>query len=274
MLRTFFSFLLIGLSIGSPLSSKIIEAHDLDTLHEHFKSLDSQSLLLWDVDETLMIPSDAILKPCNVDFLDFLIGTYFSNKSKDEAKLLFSQIYHRSAFCLVDLRSVELIASLKSRSIPMIAFTAMRTGSYGKITSMEEWRVNHLRALGIDFSSTFPQHDKLKWAEMFPYMGYPAFKEGVLCSDRMPKGIVLASFLEKINYQPNQIIFIDDNLDFLESVDEEMEEMKIPFIGIHYRAVELLEPFLDEELAHHQFHVLTTEGTWLPDHEARAALQR
>ena len=95
-------------------------------------------------------------------------------------------------FCLVYLHSVEMIATLKQKSIPMIAFTAMCMVSYGKIGSMEQWRVNQLRALGIDFSSAFPQFAKLEWAEMFPDMGYPAFKEGVLCSDRMLK-VVLSS---------------------------------------------------------------------------------
>ena len=49
-------------------------------------------------------------------------------------------------------------------------------------------------------------------------------------------------FLNKINFQPNQIVFIDDNLNFLISVEEEMEEMNIPFVASNV-AVEQFRAF-------------------------------
>lgn len=272
MFRLLLIFTTFCLSFSSTLSSKIIETYDLDSVQEYFQNLTSQSLLLWDVDSTLIYPTDQILRPINDDRLEDFIALYFNGKTREERHWLFSLVHHRCSFSLVDTRSVELIASLHSRSIPMIAFTAMRTGPYGKIPSMEEWRVNQLRLLGIDFSTVFPQHSELEWEEYSPFLGYPAFKEGVLCSDSLPKGGVLTSFLQKIDWKPDQVLFIDDQPDFLASVEKAMEAMKIPFIGIHYRAVEKLEPLNDEEMAHHQFRVLINEGIWLSDEEAKSSL--
>lgn len=175
-------------------------------------------------------------------------------------------------FCLVEEEAVSLISSLQMRSIPMLGLTAMRTGSYGIIASMEEWRVNQLRHLGIDFSSLYPRHSKMSWEEISPAAGRPAFREGIICCDRVPKGVVLTTFFQKIDWLPKQVLFIDDNFSFLRSVEESMEALNIPFTGVHYRAVEHMEAPLDEELAHHQFQILINEERWLPDAEAKASL--
>lgn len=254
----------------APLSSIIIEADDLKEIAGHFQKLDQHSLLLWDVDSTLIIPSDQVLKPGNEDFLDELNAHYLSDKSEEELTALVSRIYHRMPFCLVDEQVVDLISNLQKRSIPMLGLTAMRTGSFGIIESMEIWRVNQLRSLRIDFSLVFPQHSGLHWQETTPYNGLPAFKEGIICCDHLPKGIVLTTFLQKINWRPNDVLFIDDNLDFLQSVEGAMEALNIPFTGVHYRAVEkMISPAVDKEMGHRQFQALVNRKIWLSDAEAK-----
>lgn len=267
-----FLFWIICTILRAPLSSTIIEAYDLKEIAAQFQQLDSQSLLLWDVDSTLIMPTDGVLRPGNEEFLDELIGLYLNGKTLQEKRWLISQIFHRNSYCLVDEGVASLIASLKEQSIPMLGLTAMRTGSYGIIESMEAWRVNQLRLLGIDFSSLLSQHDEFAWQETSPYAGKPAFKEGIICCDHLPKGVVLTSFLAKMEWRPRQVLFIDDYLDFLQSVEQAMAALDIPFVGIHYRAVEKIASPLDEELAHHQFRVLVNEEIWLHDHEAKATL--
>lgn len=269
MKRILFTLWAICTSLCASLSSEIIEAYDLSELADHFQTLDAQSLLLWDVDSTLIVPADQVLSPGNEDFREELETQYLGSKTYQEVGWLVSKIFHRMSFCLVDEQVVDLISTLRNRSIPMLGFTAMETGPFGVIESMEEWRINQLRDLGIDFSAVFPQHSDLEWEETSPFYGYPAFREGILCSDRLPKGVVLTTFLQKIEWRPTRILFIDDNLNFLKSVDTAMEALNIPFIGVHYRAVERIKSPLDEELAHHQFHLLINEQVWLPDHEAK-----
>ena len=273
MRQILFSILILLPALSAQVSSEIIESYDLKAVSEHFQNLDSESLLLWDVDETLIIAADLILKPGNEAVMYNIENHYFNDKSTQERRWLVSNIFHRMPFCLVEADVLPLISDLQQKSIPMLCLTAMRTGPYGAIDSMEVWRVNQLRKLGIDFSALFPQHSPLEWEETLPYKGYPAFKEGIICCDRVPKGIVLTTFLQKIDWRPNKVLFIDNDSDYLASVEEAMEALNIPFIGIHYRAVETMIPEVDEELAHHQFEVLVTEEIWLSDAEAKAAMQ-
>lgn len=256
----------------APLSSEIIEAYHLKEFLHHLQDFDAESLILWDVDSTLIIPRDQILKPGNEDILNEIEMHYFHNKSPQEVRYLVSQVFQRMPFCLVDEEVATLVSALQNRSIPMLGLTAMRTGPFGVIESMENWRVNQLRLLGIDFSGTFPQYAHLTWEESSPRFGHPAIKEGVICCDHVPKGIVLTSFLQKIDWRPRQVLFIDDCLEFVQSVDAAMAKLNIPCICVHYRAVEKMETPVDEALAHYQLKVLVNEQIWLSDTEAKERL--
>ena len=252
------------------LSAKIIEAYDLKELSEQFQNLDSQSLLLWDVDSTLIMPTDLILRPGNDAIAAELEDHYFENKTTQEIGWLISVILQKMPFCLVDEGVKSLIENLQKRAVPMLGLTALHTGTFGVIDSMEQWRVDQLHRLGIDFSLIFSQHSDMEWKEDVPFRGYPVFLKGIICCDELPKGIVLTTFLQKIDWLPQKVMFIDDNLNFLRSVEEAMRTLKIPFTGVHYRAVEKMKNTIDRDLAHRQYQVLIAEEIWLPDEEARS----
>jgi len=61
------------------------------------------------------------------------------------------------------------------------------------------------------------------------------FSKGVLCAAYKPKGEVLGVFLDRINYIPKRIIFIDDKVEHVVNVCEESKKRGIPYIGFHYR---------------------------------------
>lgn len=260
-------------SSQSFLVAKIIEKNDLKDIQKYFDHLDQQSLVLWDVDYTLMISTDKILLPGNEVIYSELISSYLDQEPNQRWNELISQIFIHSPIQLVDSKLPKIISSLQAKGIPTLAFTAMKTGSFGLIQSMENWRINQLHQLGINFSQLFPQYDGLNWKENTPYLGSPAFKGGVLCSDSLPKGPVLKKFLTEIKQKPRRIIFFDDNLYCLKSVEKALKEMKIPFIGIHYLATKEMKASIDMTIAHYQFQTLLEKGIWLTDQEAQRALK-
>lgn len=257
----------------TPVYSEIIKASDLKEITTYLQKLDTQSLLLWDVDETLIMPHDQVLQPKNEHIAKELHHHYLGQKSREERHWLFSQILNYTPYQLIDPTAPQLIASLQQKAIPMIAFTAMRTGTLGVIPSMENWRFQQLKNLGIDFSAMFPQYSGLTWHEDFLDEGSPVFKAGILCSDRLEKGPVLATFLQKINWNPTQVIFIDDCLEFLMSVEEALQDLDIPFIGIHYQAAYSFPSTINMEIAHLQYQILVDQGKWVTDQEASILLQ-
>lgn len=71
-------------SLHAPLSSAIIEAYDLKEIAAHFDKLDADSLLLWDVDSTLIMPADQVLRPGNEDDLNEFEIQYLGSKTQQE----------------------------------------------------------------------------------------------------------------------------------------------------------------------------------------------
>ncbi len=144
----------------------------------------------------------------------------------------------------------------------------MPTGACGIIPSLEDWRIDHLKKHNIDFSRAFAVN-----FELGDHNDKRAlFKSGVLCADKQDKGPVLLAFLEKIRYKPSRIIFIDNKLEYLKSVEEALQETKIEFTGFHYTAVEDRPCIVDEKLAEFQLLHLIQTDRWLTHQEARAML--
>ena len=100
--------------------------------------------------------------------------------------------------------------------------------------------------MDIDFSDSFPNYPQLSFD--FP-SDQPIFQQGVLFTDTSSKKESLAVLLELMQWHPTKIIFIDDRLHYLEEIEQLAIELGIPFIGIHYRASELIPYEFDEELA-------------------------
>lgn len=270
-LATLFVFFCICLHLTA--TAEIIEAHDLDQAIEHFDRLNTNSLLLWDVDLTLILPVDRIMHPNSSFERKELKKTYFSDISEDEHDWLISQMFNSCTYGLVDEKLPDFIATIQDKKIPSIALTAISTGPFGSISSMEEWRFNQLKELGIDFSNAFPDHPRVDWhEESEDFMRFPVFFQGILCTDGIPKGFVLEAFLSYLEWTPDFVLFIDDKYSFLQSVEEVLEEMGIPFLGIHYHAAQSLTTTVDWDIAHLQYKVLLDEGVWLNDEIAQEQL--
>lgn len=62
--RAFFAVFYFLIYLQATLLADIIEITNLNEANQEFLQLDDNSLVLFDVDYTLLIPNDAILRPC------------------------------------------------------------------------------------------------------------------------------------------------------------------------------------------------------------------
>jgi len=150
------------------------------------------------------------------------------------------------------------------------------TGTFGKIASLEDWRIQELRDLGIDVSKSFDTKQPL----IFPHLKskalkrFPIFKQGCLFTCNIAKGDILKAFLQYIGWNPHHIIFIDDKHKHLESVENFCKQAGIAFTGFHYTAVEKMPKTpLNQQIANYQFKVLEQKNRWLSDREAITRLK-
>ena len=169
---------------------------------------------------------------------------------------------------LVDPSVLPLLKWLRDNRIPTIALTLAEAGRLGVIPSMADWRLNEMKELGLVFDWSFPHLGYTEFAKEPGRSTVPAYKGGVLFSARHAKGTIFKAFLEKVNWTPTKIVFIDDNLSFLQSVDAVAQELGIPFVGIHYTGADHLPCVVNEKVAEFQFRYLASHGDWLSDQDA------
>ncbi|MFI5343768.1 MAG: DUF2608 domain-containing protein [Chlamydiales bacterium] len=251
-------------------SAVVVPTLNLDLIEKEIAALDGNSLVVFDIDYTLIIPKDSILGPCGEHYLQkWIRGVEIKSEQRE---ILSSLIMLQSKVSLIDDKILDLIDVLKHKKIKTVALTAMPTGQYGLIPSMEAWRVKQIGDLGIHFGWSFPLLDHFALDEFVEFITKPAYKQGILGSARYPKGKVLTAFLRKMGWKPSKIIFIDDRLDFIASVEAEIEKESIPLISFHYTAALDKHSHLDIRVADFQLNHLIQNYEWISDERAQQQL--
>ncbi len=251
--------------------SEIQTIRSFEEAEEKIASLTEESLAIFDVDEVLVTPSDLVLKPTggtfNPDYLNVL-----SEKERDD---LLSVMLNGTEYVLVDPNAPAILAKLAERKVNAIALTACRTGFFGVIPSMENWRCGQLNRVNIDLSASFFKGTECIFPESTG--GKPIFKNGILfCGDfshskKSSKGELLGIFLDNMEWSPDEIVFFDDQMKNLLSVQEEAEKRGIPYQGYLFETDS--SDSLDEKIAEFQFQTALKEKKWLSDKEAKMRLQ-
>lgn len=242
----------------------ITETHSYK--HIDFDAITANTLVIFDVDETLIAPVDAYLinkhmhTPEVTIFDEQLLKKYPEVKDWNE---LASIRLLQSTRPLIETEIVEKIRNLQNRNIPVIALTAMFTGPWGIVDAMEEWRYNHLLSLGFQGSFTeniitFALNNR-----------NPIFYKGILVTDMQGKGPVLDLFLNAMSYNPAHIVMFDDSLIHLESVQSECIKRGISFKGYHYKGAQLKKKTWDANIIQVQADYLVKNKRWLSDDEIK-----
>lgn len=261
-------FVLFFLFFTSSLFSIILETKNLTPIEQQIRYLTPNDLVLWDVDDTLITPGDLILQTCNRDQANALLTKHFGKKiSKSDLDKVVSTMILDTQYVLIDPQSVKIIRILQQKKIPTLALTAAPMGNYGQIDDLADWRIKQLKKLGIDFTSAFPNQALITFSRL-GVRSAAGYKQGVIFSSSSPKGDVLKAFLDYLHWKPQIIIFIDDNLRFLESVEKVARQLNIEFIGFHYSGALQLDSKVDPEIAEKQYIYLKEHGKWLGDQQA------
>lgn len=244
--------------------SKIEQVKDFIKIAELLSSLDQDSLVLFDVDEVLIM-----------DEIEYRLTHPYRVKWRLESKkrltrsqrnLLFSIIIKNRAVRLVDPYVSDILNSLGKMQIPTMGLTKLYTGNFGVIEDFTEWRLNELKAINIDFMSSSPLKDKMLIEWMETCDGIPTMKGGVILTANIDKGKVLDNILHAKNYYPKKIIFIDDILENLEAVGKICADLQISFHGFEYQGASLIpELELDRQSEKIRFEILESEHRWLTD---------
>jgi hypothetical protein len=256
----FGGFFIMFLNIAFAQITKISE---MNLLEEILSEADSNTLVIFDVDHVLIMPTDEY--SLNRNPFRKQLWVEMSKKLPKEKFTFFKSIAISSAkWQLVDPCIINIIAALNEKHIPTIALTSLSTGKVGVIDKMEDLRIKELNSVGLSFKHSTPLKEELYADALEEEHGIPLLKDGIILTAEVDKAVVLEYILRMGKYFPKSIIFIDDQLKNLESLDRLCDKLKIKFHGVHYTAVSLMPPpVIDEALELARFKILEEEHVWI-----------
>ncbi len=246
----------------------ITSIDSFNDIRSELDSADKDTLVIFDVDDVLITYNDMVLRPCGARFRP----ASWKDIDPKEIPYLMSIMLNEGKIILIDPSAPRLVNKLESRGVKTIALTAARTGKFGVIENAEDWRLKILKQFNLDFSKSFPKNQIIYFGDGAKKENdYSLFKDGVLFlgDEKSTKGALLVQFLDKVQWKPKKVIFIDDKMSHLSSVETALNEAKIPFQGYQYKGVEKLPGELNEQIAEVQFTYLRKDHKWLSDSEAK-----
>jgi hypothetical protein len=240
-----------------------------ELLEQSISSFNEDSLIVFDIDETILYKKDRILRTP--------LGhmKYADDMPFEDLLFLFGRAFRDCEQALTDSRLLFLIDQIKKQKAKIIALTFGESGRLGVIESFPEFRVEELNRYGVDFSSSFPELGRLEIpVPIATHNGkLPLFYNGIICANRVSKEIALESFLAEINWLPKKLVFIDDFQKYVFKIQKFAEKKGIEYLGLHYVKVREEDKDLNYKIADIQFEHLKTKEIWLSDYEARKVLE-
>ncbi|WP_341756247.1 MULTISPECIES: DUF2608 domain-containing protein [unclassified Candidatus Tisiphia] len=247
--------------------TKTTKVSDFLAISEIIGKLEQDSLVLFDVDDVLIMDQDEyrLTHPYRCEWRAESKNRF----TREERQLFFSIILKNRAIRLVNPYINDILNKLWERQIPTAALTKLYTGRFGVIDDFTDWRLKELKGINIDFMKSTPIKEEILIDDLHienTMKGIPMMKEGVILTANVDKGVVLEKILHKKNYYPKTIIFVDDVLENIEAVEKICAKLQINFYGFEFNGASLVpEAELDKKSEKIRFEILEKEHRWLTD---------
>ena len=223
---------------------KIIPVDSFSEINFYSDQFDTKTLILVDVDSTLIVPEDPSLHPKAFSTYKHVVRELYDSISPKIKHLVNHSITSQPTMIIEGL-CVQWIQKMQARNIPILAITSAKKGRFDQTDrKFHEIRNTQLKKVGIDFSS-HSQADT-EFSSLTPtYEDYPALIDGIIyaCGYNNTKGSVVKELMKKYS-NINRVVVIDDKKKHLESIASVLGEFfpKISFLGFHYHAADFLIP--------------------------------
>lgn len=247
--------------------AEILEIDQATAILPHIQDLDKHSLVSFDVKNVLFVGKDPILSPqFRKEYHAYKLALE-QELGKEKSEYLDSIRIKSYQIQLLDAQMPAVIKQIQKTGAKTIAVTSGHIGKYHLIESLEQLRVDRLKSLGIDFSQAFPEFPEIEFFDECGKVRF-TFKSGILFAASIPKGEVLNTLLQHINFKPKKIVHIDNSLQKLRSIESFCEFHNIEFVGLHFVRVYGSPIEFDLRISDKQFEILKKESKWLASPKA------
>lgn len=267
-----FKFYLFIINIFILIKSEIITIKSFEEVSEILQNSDADTLIIFDVDRTLIIPEENAFRYPNLPMILGAIDNYYQKTNHTNHFVKLAKIATNYKHIILESCIINIINNLQNKNAKLIALTDVMTEP-DDIVDWKILRFNQLKELDIDFSTSFQEESII--LDNLPVFenNYPLFNKGMLLANNIAKGKVLTEFLNKIKWQPKKIIFFDDRETNLTSVENALTDLdpNIIFKGYHYIKADLIDNTVDKEIFEQQINHLVKYGYWLQPQDLQSA---
>lgn len=220
----------------------IVTINSIKEIVPYFDKANHNTLIIFDIDSTLTIPSDQYLQRQTINNYKDIYKKYTNTLTENQHRMFLHLIIVESPSILVEKETPLIIKNLQNNNVKLIGFTSSKLGALGDLPSFPEWRYQELKRLGIDFINIFP--GKTIFSEFYDLNGdHVGIEKGIVYSGyKNTKGSLLKRTLDELKLYPKQIMFIDDKVNNVISILEASKVIlpKCKVIGFHYKGIDLL----------------------------------
>lgn len=250
-------FLILAVSLG------FTQIRELEQFEEITHCVDSETLLILDIDDTLIVPAQMLGNGKWFEYRwDLHEAQGLTHREALEKTLAeWEAIRHLSQMRLVEPEIPNVVSSLQKQAVDLMGVTHQGLALATRTAAQ-------LKELNIDLSlSTLVATDRCIEVDGHTVL----FRKGILFTSGKSKGDALFTLFDEIGKTVTRIVAVDDKRVHLEDLEKKAELRGIEFLGFHYRAMERQDIFLPE-IADYQFKHSTFSHI-LSDEEARALLE-
>jgi hypothetical protein len=238
----------------SEANTQFIEAKTIREFINCLSDIPQNAIIFIDIDDTIITPFSKTFRksPSNE-----LIDEIKKNKDKypNHDEIVSNWRLQRKAM-LIDENWPLLVTQLKEK-FAVYGLTKMDIGKFGNIESMEKWRYEELKSLGIEFSN------RLNIPE--GTINGASFYKGLFMTGVNSKSQTIFHYSQYI--KTNTIALLDDRAEYLEDVRQFCEKHAMRFVGILFKGLDKFGDEPDPAIALFQKEHLIKHAEWLEDEE-------
>ena len=245
--------------LSSYIQADIIPIDQIEDIRPY---IDQNALVLFDIDDTLITNPYSLGSSPWRSWAKSKISHYDADFVVYDALTLY--IAKKAHYKAVESSTVGLISDLQQSGIAVFAFTARGRSQWytTDIKGVDQFTHKQLNHVGIDFKQTVIPVE-------LQHLESTYFYKGIIFAQHIKKGDLLKHLLKDLNYHPSCIVFVDDKLDQVQSVEAVVKEAKIPFFGFWYRRAESDGANFSPMVANVQLENLLLKNKIVKDKEAK-----
>lgn len=223
-LKILLFILFLGVFITPKLFCEIIE---IQKLEEALTYIDSSTLVVLDIDDTLMVPAQMLGGDCWFRQEMKRLQKSGDSFEKALARTLpnYMKLQHVLEVNPVEPVTAAVVQKFQQRAQNVIGLTT-------RSTELAYRTFEQLKGLGIDLAKASIKDSTIGLSTHFAY----SYIEGVLFTQVKHKGQMLKELCQALDYHPQKIIFINDKLKYVAQLEETFPEMGITYLGLRYAA--------------------------------------